>query len=178
MLPMAEFAYNNHHHPTTGTTLFFANFGYHPTLTNVPTAAQSDTPDERVQQIQETQEECKWAIERSQEISKQTYDKWKQDNPSFEEGDLVWLEVTNLATDEPSPKLMSKQHSPFTMKEKLLESTYQLELPPQWKIHNVFHVNVLSEAEPDTILNRCNMPPPAVKVNNKEFWVMEKYIDT
>ena len=56
--------------------------------------------------------------------------------------------------------------------------TYRLELPPHWKIHDVFHVNVLSEAEPDTIANRRNPPPPAVKVNGEEYWVMEKYIDS
>jgi len=108
MLPMAEFAYNNHHHPLTGTTPFFANFGYHPTLTNVPTAAQSDTLDERVQRIQETQEECKRAIEQSQDISKWAYNRWKHDNPGFKVGDSVWLEATNLATDKPSLKLTSK----------------------------------------------------------------------
>jgi transposase InsO family protein len=36
LLPMAEFAYNNHHHPSIDSTPFFANYGYHPTLTNVP----------------------------------------------------------------------------------------------------------------------------------------------
>jgi transposase InsO family protein len=45
LLLMVEFAYNNHHHPSIGMTLFFANLGYHLTLTNIPTAAQSNTPD-------------------------------------------------------------------------------------------------------------------------------------
>jgi hypothetical protein len=42
---MVEFTYNNHHHPSIGMTLFFANLGYHPMLTNIPMAAQSNTPD-------------------------------------------------------------------------------------------------------------------------------------
>jgi hypothetical protein len=29
LLPMAEFAYNNHHHLSIDTTPFFANYGYH-----------------------------------------------------------------------------------------------------------------------------------------------------
>jgi hypothetical protein len=70
LLPMAEFAYNNHHHPSIGMTPFFANLGYHPTLTNIPMAAQTNAPDDRIQRIQETQAECRRAIERSQEISK------------------------------------------------------------------------------------------------------------
>ena len=70
LLPTAEFAYNNHHHPSIDTMPFFANYGYHLTLTNVPSAGQSGETDEWIQWIHETQEECKHAIERSQEILK------------------------------------------------------------------------------------------------------------
>jgi len=177
LLPMAEFAYNNHYHPLIGTTLFFANFGYHPTLMNVPTAAQSDPPDECIQQIQETQAECKQAIKRSQEISKQVYNRWKGDNLGFKAGDSVWLEATNLATDKPSPKLASKHHGPFLIKEKLSDLTYRLELLPHWKIHDIFHVNVLSKAKLDTIPKRTNPPPPPIKINGEEYWVIDKYIN-
>ena len=130
LLLIAEFAYNNHHHPSIDTTPFFMNYGYHPTLMNIPSAAQSNEPDKRIQWIHDTQEECKRAIERSQEISKQAYNKWKGENPGFKVGDSVWLKATNLATDEPSPKLASKHHGPFKIKEKLLDLTYCLELPP------------------------------------------------
>jgi hypothetical protein len=121
--------------------------------------------------------ECRRAIKRSQEISKQAYDKWKRDNPGFKVGDSVWLEATNLVTDKPSPKLASKQHGPFQILDKLSDLTYCLELPLHWKIHDIFHVNVLSEAKPDTIPNRVNPLPPPVKVNDEDFWVMEKYVD-
>jgi hypothetical protein len=46
LLLTVEFAYNNHHHPSIDMTPFFANYGYHPTLTNMLTAAQSGEPDE------------------------------------------------------------------------------------------------------------------------------------
>ena len=151
LLLTVEFAYNNHHHPSIDTTPFFVNYGYHPTLTNVLSAGQSGKTDEWIRRIHETQDECKRAIERSQEILKQAYDKWKNNNPGFEVGDSVWLEVTNLLTDEPSPKLASKRHSPFKVKDKLSDLTYCLKLPTHWRIHDVFHVNVLSEAKPNTI---------------------------
>jgi hypothetical protein len=177
LLLMAEFSYNNHHHPLIDTTLFFTNFGYHPTLSNVLMAAQSDPPDVRVQRIYDIQVECKRVIERSQEISKRAYDRWKCDNPGFQVGDSVWLKATNLATDEPSLKLASKRHGPFQIKDRLLDLTYRLELPAHWKIHDVFHVNVLSKAQPDMIPNHVNPAPPPVKVNDEDFWVMEKYVD-
>ena len=151
LLPTAEFAYNNHHHLSIDTTPFFVNYGYHLTLMNIPSTGQSGESNEWIRRIHETQEECKRAIERSQEISKRAYDKWKNENPGFKVGDSVWLEATNLSMDEPSPKLVSKRHSPFKIKDKLSDLTYRLELPAHWRIHNVFHVNILSEAKTDTI---------------------------
>ena len=63
LLPTAEFAYNTHHHLLINTTPFFANYGYHPTLMNIPSAGQSGESDERIRRIHKTQEECKRAIE-------------------------------------------------------------------------------------------------------------------
>ena len=177
LLLTAEFAYNNHHHLSIDMTPFFADYGYHPTLTNVPSARQSDKSNKQIRQIHETQEECKHAIERSQEILKQVYNRWRNENPGFKVGDLVWLEATNLSTDEPSPKLASKRHGPFKIKDKLSDLTYRLELPVRWRIHDVFHVNVLLEAKTNTILQRWQPAPPPVKVNDKDFWVMEKYVN-
>ena len=54
---------------------------------------------------------------------------------------------------------------------------YHLDLLPHWKIHNIFNINVLSKAKPNTIPRRRNPPPAPVKVNDKDFWTMEKYID-
>jgi hypothetical protein len=47
----------------------------------------------------------------------------------------------------------------------------------KWKIHDVFHINILSEAVSDTIPHWRKPTPPPVKVNDEDFWVMEKYID-
>jgi hypothetical protein len=117
-------------------------------------------------------------IEQSQEVSKWAYNHWKQENPSFTVGDLVWLEATNLSMDEPSLKLASKCHGPFKIKEKLSDLTYCLKLLPQWRIHNVFHVNVLSKAKADAILNCCSIPQPPVKVRGDKFWVIKKYVSS
>jgi len=111
------------------------------------------------------------------DIKTEAYNKWKHNNPSFQVGDSVWLETTNLVTDEPQ-KLTSKCHSLFWIKDKLSDLTYQLKLPTQWKIHDVFHVNVLSKAIPNTILNHMNPAPPPIKVNNEDFWVIEKYLES
>ena len=115
---MAEFVYNNHH-LSIDATPFFTNYGYHLTLMNIPTIGQSGHPDEHIWQIHEVQVECKWVIEWSQEILMRAYNRWRRENPGFEVGNCVWLEATNLATDKPLPKLASKWHRPFQIKDKL-----------------------------------------------------------
>jgi hypothetical protein len=57
-LPLVEFVYNNHHHPSINTKPFFINFGYHPMLTNVPTTGQNDDPDAHIQCICDVLLEC------------------------------------------------------------------------------------------------------------------------
>ena len=57
-------------------------------------------------------------------LSQRAYNRWKRGNPGFKVGDRIWLEAMNLTMDESSPKLASKWHSPFPIKDKLSELTY------------------------------------------------------
>jgi hypothetical protein len=66
---------------------------------------------------------------------------------TFKEGDQVWLEGRNLHLDQPSAKLAPKRHGPFTIKQVLSPITYQLTLPHRWKIHDVFHVDLVTDLQ-------------------------------
>ena len=62
----------------------------------------------------------------------------------FKEGDLVWLEGTNLKSIYPCIKLTTRRWEPFPITKALPSGIdFQLELPPQWKIHLVFHASLL-----------------------------------
>ena len=56
--------------------------------------------------------------------------------------------------------------------------TYHLELPPQWKIHNVFHRGLLHHNKEDTIEGRTPAKPPAVMVQGHEQHVIDQIVDT
>jgi hypothetical protein len=58
-------------------------------------------------------------------------------------GDKVWIEGTNIKTTHPSAKLAAQHHGPFTITDVILPMVYHLELLPKWKIHNVFHTQLL-----------------------------------
>ena len=66
LLPMAEFAWNNHHHSSLDMTPFYANTGMHPTITDVPSEGQYDVP-KRIKRIMESQADIKAQLLRSQE---------------------------------------------------------------------------------------------------------------
>jgi hypothetical protein len=146
-LHKAQFAWNNHYHSSIGTTPFFASKVRHPTFTDIP--ARIQTRDERLRTRAEVDQLIDQMIDKSQEAQKKAYDRWKNNPPTLKPGDKVWLETTNLSTNRPSPKLDWKRIGPLTVKEKLSALTYRCTLPAGYKIHDVFHVSLLTPVKED-----------------------------
>ena len=61
----------------------------------------------------------------------------------FEPGTRVWLEAKNLNMGY-NKKITTKREGPFRIIEARGPLTYVLDLPPRWKIHNVFHATLLT----------------------------------
>ena len=61
----------------------------------------------------------------------------------YKKGDQVWLDGCNIKMYHPTAKLALKRHRPFPVQRVLSTIDYQLTIPEQWKIHNVFHVDLL-----------------------------------
>jgi hypothetical protein len=87
-------------------------------------------------------------------------------------GQRVWLEATNLRTTHPMAKLRPKRYGPFTITCVISYVAYQLDLPLQWKIHNVFHAAYLSPYK-ETEEHSLNFlePPPELIEGEKEYEV-------
>ena len=90
----------------------------------------------------------------------------------YQEGTQVWLEGTNLRTFYPTAKLVPKRYGPFRIKKVLSDVSYELELPKTWKIHPVFHANLLTPYK-ETELHGENFtrPPPDLIEGEEEFEV-------
>jgi len=59
-------------------------------------------------------------------------------------GDQVWLEGKHLRFPHQKNKLNPKRYGPFKIIKVISSVAYQLQLPPSWKIHPVFHASLLS----------------------------------
>jgi hypothetical protein len=162
-LPLAEFAFNNRLNETIGSSPFYANYGFNPTFTTVPSASQSNpSSEERIAEISRIQEEIKASMEVAQESQKRAYDRGVREQPKYQEGDRVWLEATNISTNRPTRKFDHKRLGPFVIDKKISDSAYRLRLPNDMRIHPVFHVNLLSPLRVDSIPGRVQAPPPRI----------------
>ena len=108
-----------------------------------PKTHQRPTPpsEQRIPNLLKRRESAQNAVQKAQEIMTQ---KQGQKFVPFNVGDRVWLKGTNLKTTHPTTKLAPKQYRPFPITNKISDIVYQLELPPQWKIHNMFHTSLLT----------------------------------
>src|SRR6266702_1431775 len=95
----------------------------------------------------------------------------------YNKGDQVWVEGTNIKTLYRSAKLSPKRYGPFKVLEQLSEAVYRLKIPGHWKIHNVFHANLIMPYK-ETELHGPNFthPPPDLIEGEQEFEV-KKILD-
>ncbi|QRW22062.1 Retrotransposable element Tf2 protein [Rhizoctonia solani] len=172
-LPMAEFAYNNAVHSSTGKSPFKALHGWEPSLTpsNVPTNVPK--ADDIASQM-----ESQWReIEAALRQSKTRMTAGETGEPiSFEEGEEAWLDARNVKLKTLSPKLTEQRLGPFKITKKISDRAYRLELPPSMRIHNVFYVGLLSKVKRDNKRAFENRPPP-VTVDREEEYKVEGITD-
>jgi hypothetical protein len=57
--------------------------------------------------------------------------------------DMVWLSTKNLPLRLGTKKLAPIFSGPYKITDVVNPVAYKLELPPDWNIHNVFHVSQL-----------------------------------
>jgi hypothetical protein len=105
---MAEFAYNNHYHPSISASPFFTNYSYHPVYTNRTSPAQVLEMPECLQVIHEVQVKCQLALDLAQKAQKQYANHCWGPKQDINVGDCMWLEAINLSMDAPSKKLGAK----------------------------------------------------------------------
>jgi Chromo (CHRromatin Organisation MOdifier) domain/Integrase zinc binding domain len=161
LLPLAQFVHNSWPNASTKRTPFELLFSVNPIIhitgrtTNVP-------------ELNKRQEWLKGAREHAQEAIKKVQEMWlklhqrkkgQRQFRLFEKGEQVWLEGTNLKLSHPSTKLAPRRYGPFPITDVISPVVYRIQLPPHWRIHNVFHVSLLTPYK-ETGAHGRNFPEP------------------
>jgi hypothetical protein len=122
-------------------------------------------------------EEVKVALTKAKDKYTMYYNRHQEPAPVFTQGDRVWLDGSDIATNRPSSKLSHQRSGPFVIDKCVGRGAYRLVLPPQLhRLHPVFPVVKLSPAYPDPILGRQPHPQLSSTVRqstrSRLYWIV------
>jgi hypothetical protein len=164
-LSLAEYWYNTSYHSSLGHSPFLVLYGYEPRHFGIDLsqAVQHEDIKNWLEQRDLMHQLVRHHLIRAQNKMKAQADKHRSFR-SFSVGDSVYLKVqpyvqTSLAPRS-SNKLSFKYFGPFKDIEKIGPSAYKLKLPEGCLIHPVFHVSLLKQAVPPSIIVSKELPDP------------------
>ena len=151
-LPLAEFAYNNTLHSSIGTSPLFANFGFRPHFSiSLPPGSVNPSTEELARRLKEIHQDLTVELVNAQDQKKAIVNHLRAPAPNFQVGDMLWLLRHNITTTHPCAKLDNTKLGPFRISECINPMAYQLDLPPHYRIHDVFHVSLLEVYHPSIV---------------------------
>ena len=116
--------------------------------------------EERFETLQVTHEELKISLTKAIKDQERFANRRREDTPTLEPGDQVWLNAKNIVSTRPSRKLDYKRLGPFEVKRVINPVAFELTLPPWMKIHPVFHVSLLEKVKVNQSSDRHQTNPP------------------
>ena len=146
-LPMVEFVINSSASQSTGYSPFYLNYGYEPanplTLIRDADMTQIEGVNVFISRMRKTFRIAMQKVHLAQQRQKKQADQHRREQ-RFHSGDQVLLSTEHLQLKNVLVrKLKHRFVGPFFVVRQVGPVAYKLELPKTWKIHNVFHTNLL-----------------------------------
>ena len=156
------------------------NYGQNPRMGHEAHASTKVASVENlVDGIKQIGKEAEEALKKAATDMKKFYDCKRGKTPVYVIGDKVWLDATNISTDQQTKKLDHKRLGPFVVEEVLSNNAYKLKLPSSMKIHPVFHVIKLIPFQADEIPEQVSPPiPDPIIVNDHVEYKVEEILDS
>jgi hypothetical protein len=172
-LPMIQYMINAQVSEMTKKTPFELWMGY------IPRAHQPEQPS-HMPRVEWYETRFKEARRNAQEAMKRVQSLWTKEMKfrGYQKDDQVWLEAKHLQTTHPTTKLRPKRYRPFRVMEAISLVTYRLKLPVQWKIHNMFHVSLLTPYRETEAYSANYLKLPPEIIEGQEEWEVEKILDS
>ncbi|KAL0197996.1 hypothetical protein M9458_006536, partial [Cirrhinus mrigala] len=179
-LPWAEYAQNSLRQDSTGITPFQCVLGYQPPLfpwteepSNVPAVDHWFRESERVW------DSAHHHLQRAVCRKKLFADTRRRTSPTYQPGDQVWLSTRDLRLRLPCRKLSPRYIGPFKILRQI-NVTFQLQLPPRYRIHPTFHVSLLKPFFPSATESpgaELEPPPPEV-LDQPSIYAVREILDS
>jgi hypothetical protein len=167
-LPLAQYVRNSWPSSTTKKTPYELIIGYTPTVYQLTRLSSVPGVTEQLQKIQEHQKTVLEALQAAQnKMVKETRYK------PFKEGDKVWLEGSHLKLPYATMKLAPRRYGPFKVAAKISSVAYKIKLPTNWKIHDVFHVSLLTPYNETNAHGPNFLEPPPDLIEGEPEWEVE-----
>ncbi|KAL0167736.1 hypothetical protein M9458_035958, partial [Cirrhinus mrigala] len=180
-LPWAEYAQNPLRQDSTGLTPFQCVLGYQPPLfpwteepSNVPAVDYWFRESERVW------DSAHHHLQRAIRRDKHFADARRRIAPLNQPGDSVWLSTRDLRLRLPCRKLSPRYIGPFKILRQINDVTFQLQLPPRYRIHPTFHVSLLKPYFPsatETPGAEAGAPPPEI-LDQPSIYTVNQILDS
>ena len=170
LLPLAQYTLNAWPNATTKKAPFELIMGHIPRVHQSARPFKSPTVEARMQQMKQARQDAKEALKKAADLEVPTCFE------PYQLGDKVWLEGRNLTTTHPTAKLAPRHYGPFTITRVISRTSYQLKLPPQWKIHNVFHATLLTPYKETTLNGSHNQEPTPELINGQPKWEVKQIL--
>ena len=178
-ISMAEFSHNSRINSSTKATPFEANYGFLPSVTNRGISINSSAEATNyITKLTEIHQALRTYLSLSQEKQKHFADKKRSQQPKYKIGDLVMLSTKNLRMDRPSKKLSEQRIGPFPIIAQKNETSFQLKLPTHFRIHDTFHVSLLTPYKQNTFKDRIKSPPNPVKLQGYTEYEVDAIVDS
>ena len=190
LLPCMDWAQATLPHESTGLSPFEIEFGHQAAhhwdwkaRTRSAAAPREQMTREEAQAYAKARHD---AVQRATEIAREGVTKAqkrqaaqankKRREPDFGVGDHVFITPKGFTTNRPSTKLDQQMYGPYLVT-RMKGHSYEVALPPNMQMSNVFHADRLRKASPP-LPGQVEPEEPPIIVNGEPEWEVDEILDS
>jgi len=184
-LPAMDFAQATLKHESTGFAPYELELGFSPRLhfnweerTREASSPTEQLTREQAQQYAQRNHQAIQLAKQNLEVSQKQMaaqaNKTRRE-PDFKVGDSVYVTRKGWTTSRPSLKLDHQLAGPFRITS-MKGNSYELDLPANMKVGNVFHADRLRKDPNNPLPGQLQEPEPPITINNEPEWTLDQIL--